>query len=216
MNRHPSFHRLRRMRRPADRGRIGRSPPARLGHHEGSTVVYAPDGSVTGVRHAWTFDDMFSTFATQGLESKTKGVFTREELQPLAEVNVSSLKEYELLQLRQGERQEDGSSPIRWITIWSSRNRCSTLYFTLPLKTPVKAQNLDSGSVRSGLFRRLQLRREGAGRAGRCAGRLQADRRQAAGNGRKDSDRAAARSRIAPNEQTRTIGSARSSPTRFR
>jgi len=38
-----------------------------------STVLYAPDGIVTGVRHAWTFDDMFSTFATQGLASKEKG-----------------------------------------------------------------------------------------------------------------------------------------------
>jgi lipoprotein-releasing system permease protein len=34
-------------------------------------VVYAPDGSVTGVRHAWTFDDMFSVFATQGIDTKT-------------------------------------------------------------------------------------------------------------------------------------------------
>src|SRR4051812_30956153 len=31
-----------------------------------SELVYAPDGKATGVRHAWTFDDMFSTFATQG------------------------------------------------------------------------------------------------------------------------------------------------------
>src|SRR5947209_1942802 len=60
-----------------------------------SELIYAPDGSVTGVRHAWTFDDMFSVFATQGLETKTKGVFTREELAPLAEVNVTSLKEYD-------------------------------------------------------------------------------------------------------------------------
>ena len=36
-------------------------------------LFYAPDGSVTGVRHAWTFDDMFSAFATQGIEAKTKG-----------------------------------------------------------------------------------------------------------------------------------------------
>jgi ABC-type uncharacterized transport system substrate-binding protein len=57
-------------------------------------LVYAPDGSVTGVRHAWTFDDMFSAYATQGLEQKTKGQFTREELDPLAKVNVESLKEY--------------------------------------------------------------------------------------------------------------------------
>src|ERR1044072_2767753 len=60
-----------------------------------SEVVYAPDGSATGVRHAWTFDDMFSTFATQGLASKEKGKFPREELAPLAEVNVTALKEFD-------------------------------------------------------------------------------------------------------------------------
>ena len=60
-----------------------------------SELVYAPDGTLTGVRHAWTFDDMFSTFATQGLEAKKKGEFTREELAPLAKVNVESLKEYD-------------------------------------------------------------------------------------------------------------------------
>ena len=42
--------------------------------------IVRPDGSVTGVRHAWTFDDMFSVFALQGLDSKKKGEYTREEL----------------------------------------------------------------------------------------------------------------------------------------
>src|SRR5580704_16094552 len=45
-------------------------------------LVYAPDGSITGVRYAWTFDDMFSAFATQGLETKKPGVFTRQDLDP--------------------------------------------------------------------------------------------------------------------------------------
>jgi ABC-type uncharacterized transport system substrate-binding protein len=45
-----------------------------------SEVIYAPDGSVTGIRHAWSFDDMFSTYALQGIEHKKKGVYTREEL----------------------------------------------------------------------------------------------------------------------------------------
>ena len=53
-----------------------------------SEVVYAPDGSITGVRHAWTFDEMFTTYALQGLATKTKGVYTREELAPLAQTNV--------------------------------------------------------------------------------------------------------------------------------
>jgi ABC-type uncharacterized transport system substrate-binding protein len=56
-----------------------------------SEVVYAPDGSMTGVRHAWTFDEMFTTYALQGLATKTKGVYTREELAPLAQTNVESL-----------------------------------------------------------------------------------------------------------------------------
>ena len=59
-----------------------------------SELIYAPDGSITGVRHAWTFDDMFSTYALQGIETKTKGVYSREELAPLAQTNVESLKEF--------------------------------------------------------------------------------------------------------------------------
>src|SRR5262245_25128911 len=58
-------------------------------------LVYGPDGRVMGIRHAWSFDDMFSTFAIQGLDSKEKGKFTREELAPLAKVNVESLKEFD-------------------------------------------------------------------------------------------------------------------------
>lgn len=71
-----------------------------------SELVYGPDGKVTGMRHAWTFDEMFSTFALQGLETKTKGVYTREELAPLAETNVTSLKEFGFFDVRQGGRQE--------------------------------------------------------------------------------------------------------------
>ena len=59
-----------------------------------SELIYAPDGAITGVRHAWTFDDMFSTYALQGIETKTKGTYSREELAPLAQTNVESLKEF--------------------------------------------------------------------------------------------------------------------------
>src|SRR3954464_10716284 len=71
-----------------------------------NTVVYAPDGSAIGVRHDWTFDDMYSAFATQGLEQKKKGEFTREELQPLAQVNVESLKEYEFFTFAKADGQD--------------------------------------------------------------------------------------------------------------
>ena len=37
---------------------------------------------------------MFSAFATQGMQKETNGQFSREELAPLAKVNIESLKEY--------------------------------------------------------------------------------------------------------------------------
>ena len=107
-----------------------------------STVIYAPDGTVTGVRHAWTFDDMFSTFATQGLESKQKGVFTREELQPLAEVNVTSLKEYDYFNYAKANGKKTlFSDPTDYYL--ELKDSLLILHFTLPLKTPVKAQSLE-------------------------------------------------------------------------
>ncbi len=107
-----------------------------------TTVLYAPDGTATGVRHAWTFDDMFSTFATQGLESKQKGVFTREELQPLAEVNVTSLKEYEYFSYAKANgKKTQFTDPVDYYL--ELKDSLLTLHFTLPLKTPMKTQSLD-------------------------------------------------------------------------
>jgi ABC-type uncharacterized transport system substrate-binding protein len=59
-----------------------------------SEIVYAAPGQVAGIRQNWTFDDMFSSFATQGLDTDKDGRLSREELAPLAKTNVESLKEY--------------------------------------------------------------------------------------------------------------------------
>jgi ABC-type uncharacterized transport system substrate-binding protein len=109
-----------------------------------SELVYAPDGSVTGVRHAWTFDDMFSVFATQGIESKKKGEFTREELAPLADVNVTSLKEYDFFTYAKanGVTVEFNEPPAGYYLEFNSKDSVLTLNFTLPLKKPVKAKDL--------------------------------------------------------------------------
>jgi ABC-type uncharacterized transport system substrate-binding protein len=105
-------------------------------------LVYTPDGSVAGVRHAWAFDDMFSAFATQGLKSQEKGKFTREELSPLAKVNVESLKEYHYFTYTtaDGKRAElTDPMPGYWLEYTDS---ILTLHITLPFKTPAKAKLL--------------------------------------------------------------------------
>ena len=109
-----------------------------------SELVFAPDGMVTGVRHAWTFDDMFSVFATQGIESKKKGEYTRQELAPLAEVNVTSLKEYDFFTYAKanGQKIEFNEPPKGYYLEFDPKETVLTLHFTLPLKQPVKAKDL--------------------------------------------------------------------------
>src|SRR5580693_5077832 len=106
-----------------------------------SELVYAPDGAVTGVRHAWAFDDMFSAFATQGIETKQKGVFTREDLAPLAQVNVDSLKDFDYFTSARanGKKAEFNGPADYWLEY---KNEVLVLHFTLPFKAPVKAQRL--------------------------------------------------------------------------
>ena len=107
-----------------------------------SEIIYAPDGTVTGVRHAWAFDDMFSTFATQGLDQAQKGVFTRQELQPLAKVNVESLKEYEFFTFAKADgKKAEFVDPQDYYLEY--KNQILTLHFVLPLKAPLKAKRLD-------------------------------------------------------------------------
>jgi ABC-type uncharacterized transport system substrate-binding protein len=107
-----------------------------------SELVYGADGSATGVRHAWTFDDMFSTFATQGLASKEKGKFTREELAPLAEVNISSLKDFDYFTFaRTNGKKAELNAPADYFLEFA--DGLLTLRFTLPFKAPAKAQSLD-------------------------------------------------------------------------
>ena len=107
-----------------------------------SDVVYAADGSATGVRHSWSFDEMFSTFATQGLDKNNDGVLTREELAELAEVNISSMKEYDYFtKARVNGKPANFAAPKDyWL---ESKDKLLTLHFTMPFAAPVKAQSLE-------------------------------------------------------------------------
>jgi ABC-type uncharacterized transport system substrate-binding protein len=106
-----------------------------------SELLYAPDGTITGVRHAWTFDDMFSTYALQGLASKVPGQYTREELAPLAQTNVDSLKEYAYFTFAKAQgKKERFNDPVDYYLEQTKEGL--TLHFTLPFKTPFKAKQL--------------------------------------------------------------------------
>lgn len=92
--------------------------------------------NIIGFRHKWTFDEFYSSFAVQGMDKNNDGAFDREELKELAEVNISSLKEFGFFTFPQiASQQAECEQPKDyWL---EHKDGMLTLYFTLPLKAPV-------------------------------------------------------------------------------
>ena len=57
-----------------------------------SKIGFSPDGKVVSVTHDWVFDEMYSSFATQGL-AKPGDLVTRDIFAPLARQNAGGLAE---------------------------------------------------------------------------------------------------------------------------
>ena len=104
-----------------------------------SEVLFGAEGKITGIRHAWTFDEMYSAFATQGFGTNGKPP-TSQELQPLAKVNVESLGEFDFFTYpKHGSEKPEFGAPTDY-SLEADANKVITLHFTLPLKTPVSAR----------------------------------------------------------------------------
>lgn len=56
-------------------------------------IVYA-NGSFTGIRQVWTFDELYTAQAIEGLDANKDGRLDRVELDELAKVNMEGLKEF--------------------------------------------------------------------------------------------------------------------------
>jgi len=107
-------------------------------------LVYGPDGSITGVRYNWTFDDMFSAFATQGIDSKKPGEFTREDLAPLAKENITSLKDFGYFTfVKANGKKVELQEPTDYYLDYNPKDTVLTLHFTVPFKTPIKTKELN-------------------------------------------------------------------------
>lgn len=98
-------------------------------------VVYLPNGTMMGLKQEWTFDEAFSAFALQGMEKTKAGSYGDDVLKPLAEVNVTSLKEYDYF-----TKAKSAKATLKFkdpVDYWLSyENDTLTLHFTLPFETP--------------------------------------------------------------------------------
>lgn len=104
-------------------------------------ILSNEQGLVTGLRHKWTFDEFFSTFATQGLDENGDGEMDRQELAALAEENVSSLKYFDYFTYAKAGDKDVAllDPPKDYFLVYG--NQRLTLNFTLPLKQPVSPRD---------------------------------------------------------------------------
>jgi len=101
-------------------------------------LLHDAGGQVTAFQHVWTFDEMYSSFATQGLDKNRDGQFSREELAELTQVNVEHLGQQKFFTVLRHERRFVSFGPVRdaWSEVVGGKLR---LHFTVPLVTPFRA-----------------------------------------------------------------------------
>ena len=58
------------------------------------TIVFDDAGKIAGLRNAWTFDQAFSSWVVQGLDTNNDRQTSPAELQPLADDNMNGLGEF--------------------------------------------------------------------------------------------------------------------------
>ena len=98
-----------------------------------SQVLYDDRGKVSGLRHTWTFDEFYSAFAVQGLDTDGDGTYSKSELEPLAKENVASLEEFDYFTFVKADGKiEDRAKPQDYRL--DLVDGILTLHFTLPLK----------------------------------------------------------------------------------
>lgn len=97
-----------------------------------------PQHAVTGLTHRWTFDELYSSFATQGLDTDGDGIYTRAELQGLADINVQSLKDFQYFTFAKlGETSVSQTEPVNYWVEYT--DGVVTLNLTVPFVTPIAA-----------------------------------------------------------------------------
>jgi ABC-type uncharacterized transport system substrate-binding protein len=123
-------------------GFIAALPPAPAAAHPHvwvsveTEVELGPGKEIVGFKHKWTFDEMYAEFATNGLDANGDGVYSDEELRPLAKTNVEALKEFEYFTFPfAGQTKLPLKDPSDYRLEY--KDKALTLYFALPLETPL-------------------------------------------------------------------------------
>ncbi len=116
-------------------------PPAALAHPHvmvdaATEVVFDDKGEVIALRQHWTFDDMYSAYAAQGLDTDKSGKLTEAARAELAKTNLEGLRDFDFFTFaRRGKANLSFEDPSEG-RITQEKGRL-TLHFLLKVKGTV-------------------------------------------------------------------------------
>jgi ABC-type uncharacterized transport system substrate-binding protein len=122
------------------------------------TTVLFKGGAIVGLQQHWTFDEFYAAMAIEGLDKNNDGVYDRQELAPLAQVNMDGMKEFKYFTFAKlGDAAVELSPPTDYWLEYT--NKLLTLHFTLPLAkaVPAKANGLSFSTYDSSFFIAFEL-----------------------------------------------------------
>jgi ABC-type uncharacterized transport system substrate-binding protein len=101
-----------------------------------TALIMTPDDKVKGMRIRWNFDETYTNFALDGLDTNKNGTYEPEEIQPLTDENIKNLLESYYFTFAKQSGKEIPQAPV---TVYGQdmENAKLTLWFELPFVTPV-------------------------------------------------------------------------------
>ena len=101
-----------------------------------SDVVFTEDGLIKGVNLEWTFDDVYTQMALEGLDVDGDGLYSQAELAPLTRENIASLKDYDFFTIMRANGEQQKIAEVTdFGQIWS--NNKLTLHLQVQLEKPI-------------------------------------------------------------------------------
>ena len=101
------------------------------------TILFTPDGQLTGIQHRWVFDEAYSVFAVQGVTREKDGRIGAAALAPLAKANTADLKDFNYFTtLKSDGKSLEFSEPKDYTFEFDGKQ--IIFIFTLPLKEAVR------------------------------------------------------------------------------
>ena len=137
-----------------------------------TTTVEIENGTITGFDHVWVFDEFYSAMAIQGLDKNGDGVYDREELAELADINMEGLKEFKYFTFPTlGTQEISIADPNRGEYWLEHKDGILSLHFKARMEKPVltEAQDFQFGIYDPSFFIAFEIAKQGGVKLGRGA-----------------------------------------------